>query len=54
MDFDGEICVLDEVMFLGSNNVFKGILIGILDMVIGDNRRVSFLVLICIVCYIDG
>lgn len=54
MDVNGEICILDKVMFFGRNNVFKGILMGILDMVIGENRKVYLLVLVWIVCYIDG
>ena len=54
VDPDGEIRVPDEVMFLGSNNVFKGTLTGILDMVIGDNRRVSFSASTRTARYIDG
>lgn len=46
VDVYGEICILDKVMFFGRNNVFKGILMGILDMVIGENRKVYLLVLV--------
>lgn len=51
---DGEIRIPDEVMFLGSNNVLKGTLTGILDMIIGENRRVSFASSTRTARYIDG
>ena len=54
VDTDGEIRVPDEIMFLGSNNVFKGTLTGILDMIIGENRKVSFSSSARTARYIDG
>ena len=42
VDPDGEIRIPDEVKFLGNNNIFKGTLTGILDMIIGENRKVTF------------
>lgn len=54
VDPDGEIRIPDEVMFLGSNNVFKGTLTGILDMIIGENRKVSFSSSARTARYIDG
>ena len=54
VDANGEIRIPDEVMFLGSNNVFKGTLTGILDMIIGENRRVSFSSSARTARYIDG
>ena len=54
VDPDGEIRIPDEVMFLGSNNVFKGTLTGILDMIIGENRRASLSSSARTARYIDG
>ena len=54
VDAYGEIRIPDEVMFLGSNNVFKGTLTGILDMIIGENRRVIFSASARTARYIDG
>lgn len=54
VDTDGEIRIPDEVMFLGSNNVFKGTLTGILYMIVGENRKVSFSSSARTARYIDG
>ena len=42
IDRDGEIRVPNVVTFLGSDNVIKGTLTGILDMIIGENRKAQF------------
>ena len=54
VDSDGEIRIPDEVMFLGNNNIFKGTLTGILDMLIGENRKVTFSSSARTARYIDG
>ena len=54
VDPDGELRIPDEVMFLGNNNVFKGTLTGILDMIIGENRKASFSPSARTARYIDG
>ena len=51
---DGEIRIPDEVMFLGSSNIFKGTLTGILDMIIGENRKVVFSASARTARFIDG
>ena len=51
---DGEIRTPDEVMFLGSSNVFKGTLTGILDMIIGENRKVAISASARTARFIDG
>lgn len=54
VESDGEIRIPDEVMFLGNSNVFKGTLTGILDMIIGENRKVSFSASARTARFIDG
>lgn len=54
VESNGEIRIPDEVMFLGSSNVFKGTLTGILDMIIGENRKVTFSSSARTARYIDG
>lgn len=54
VDANGEIRIPDKVMFLGRNNIFKGTLTGILDMVIGENRKVYLLASARTARYIDG
>ena len=54
VDRYGEIRLPDIVTFLGNNNMFAGTLTGILDMIIGANRRTQFSASARTARFIDG
>lgn len=54
VDRQGEIRLPDTVSFLGNNNIFSGTLTGVLNLLIGVNRKTQFLQSARIARFVDG